>query len=70
MSKNQFTGTATQRNRKFCQFYKDQYCILAQLMIVKNKCSIFHKIVTLISCMSLLLSQKPRYPEMVCWLHI
>ena len=28
MSKNQFTGTATQpqRNRKFCQFNKDQYC--------------------------------------------
>ena len=29
MSKNQFTGTATQpqRNRKFCQFNNDQYCI-------------------------------------------
>ena len=29
MSKNQFTGTATQPqwNRKFCQFNKDQYCI-------------------------------------------
>ena len=29
MSKNQLTGTATQpqRNRKFCQFNKDQYCI-------------------------------------------
>ena len=28
MSKIQFTGTATQpqRNRKFCQFNKDQYC--------------------------------------------
>jgi len=28
MSKNQFTGTATQpqRNRKFCQFNNDQYC--------------------------------------------
>ena len=28
MSKNQFTGTATQpqRNRKCCQFNKDQYC--------------------------------------------
>ena len=28
MSKNQFTGTATQpqRNRKICQFNKDQYC--------------------------------------------
>jgi len=28
MSKNQFTGTAMQpqRNRKFCQFNKDQYC--------------------------------------------
>ena len=28
MSKNQFTGTATQpqRNRKFCQFNRDQYC--------------------------------------------
>ena len=28
MSKNQFTRTATQpqRNRKFCQFNKDQYC--------------------------------------------
>ena len=27
MSKNKFTGTATQlqRNRKFCQFNKDQY---------------------------------------------
>ena len=30
MSKNQFTGTATQpqRNRKFCQFNKNQYCTL------------------------------------------
>ena len=30
MSKNHFIGTATQpqRNRKFCQFNKDQYCIL------------------------------------------
>ena len=29
MSKNHFTGTATQPqcNRKFCQFNKDQYCI-------------------------------------------
>ena len=29
MSKNQFTGTATQpqRNRKFCQFKNDQYCM-------------------------------------------
>ena len=29
MSKNQFTGTETQphRNRKLCQFNKDQYCI-------------------------------------------
>ena len=29
MSKNQFTGTATQpqRNRKICQFDNDQYCI-------------------------------------------
>ena len=28
MSKSQFTGTVThpQCNRKFCQFYKDQYC--------------------------------------------
>ena len=28
MSKNQFTGTATQlqRNRKLCQFNNDQYC--------------------------------------------
>ena len=28
MSKNQFTGTATQlqRNRNFCQFNNDQYC--------------------------------------------
>ena len=28
MSKNQFTGTAPQpqRNRKLCQFNKDQYC--------------------------------------------
>ena len=28
MSKNQFTGTATppQRNRKLCQFNKDEYC--------------------------------------------
>ena len=28
MSKNQFTGTATQPqcNRKFCQFNNDQYC--------------------------------------------
>ena len=28
MSKNRFTGTATQprRNRKLCQFNKDQYC--------------------------------------------
>ena len=30
MSKNQFTGTATQPqcNRKFCQFNNDQYCTL------------------------------------------
>ena len=30
MSKNQFTGTATQpqRNRKFCQFNNDQYCTM------------------------------------------
>ena len=30
MSKNQVTGTATQpqRNRKCCQFNKDQYCII------------------------------------------
>ena len=36
MSKNQFTGTATQlqRNRKFCQFNKDQYCIRIQLLKV------------------------------------
>ena len=29
MSKNQFTGAAMQpqRNRKFCQFNKDQYCM-------------------------------------------
>ena len=29
-AKNQFTGTATQpqRNRKFCQFNKDQYCMV------------------------------------------
>ena len=33
MSINQFTGTATQpqRNRKFCQFNKDQYCIQARV---------------------------------------
>ena len=32
MSKNQFTGTATQpqRNRKLCQFNKDQYCMRAE----------------------------------------
>ena len=30
MSKNQNTGTATQpqRNRKLCQFNKDQYCMI------------------------------------------
>ena len=35
MSKNQFTGTATQPqyNRKFCQFNKDQYCMI----LTKNK---------------------------------
>ena len=33
MSKNQFTGTATQpqRNRKFCQFNKDPYCSIPKL---------------------------------------
>ena len=33
MSKNQFTGTATQlqRNRKLCQFNKDQYCTTPRL---------------------------------------
>ena len=37
MSKNQFTGTETQlqRNRKFCQFNKDQYCIVFGLMYDK-----------------------------------
>ena len=28
MSKNQFTGTATQLQCKFCEFNKDQYCNL------------------------------------------
>ena len=34
MSKNKFTGTATQpqRNRKLCQFNKDQYCTLYLFM--------------------------------------
>ena len=34
MSKNKFTGTATQPqcNRKFCQFNKDQYCMLKILL--------------------------------------
>ena len=35
MSKNQFTGTATQTqcNRKFCQFNKDQYCIYSTIRV-------------------------------------
>ena len=35
MSKNKFTGTATQPqcNRKFCQFNKDQYCNWAQTFV-------------------------------------
>ena len=42
MSKNQFTGTATQQqcNRKFCQFNNDQYCtsvrILEVLLVLYN----------------------------------
>ena len=34
--KNQFTGTATQpqRNRKFCQFNNDQYCITIDIDVV------------------------------------
>ena len=34
MSKNQFTGAATQpqRNRKFCQFNNDQYCMTVVLL--------------------------------------
>ena len=34
--KNQFTGTATQpqRNRKLCQFDKDQYC--NTLLVIDN----------------------------------
>ena len=42
MSKNQFTGSATQPqcNRKFCQFNKDQYCMCAidkfQLALISN----------------------------------
>ena len=33
LSKNQFTGTATQpqRNHKFCQFNKDQYCNISYI---------------------------------------
>ena len=42
MSKNQFTGTATQpqRNRKLCQFNKDQYCRegIAQDRLSKEQC--------------------------------
>ena len=41
--KDQFTGTATQpqRNRKFCQFKKDQYCMLINvchivLVVISN----------------------------------
>ena len=35
MSKNQLTGTTTQpqRNRKFCQFNKDQYCSIFLLEV-------------------------------------
>ena len=37
MSKNQFTGTATQpqRNRKLCQFNKDQYFISGSKLFAK-----------------------------------
>ena len=40
MSKNQFTGTATQpqRNRKFCQFNKDQYCINDEVFTLLSHC--------------------------------
>ena len=47
MSKNQFTGTAAQprRNRKFCQFNKDQYCrivhIINLIRLVYNELSLF-----------------------------
>ena len=39
MSNNQFTGTATQpqRNRKLCQFNKDQYCIYRKRERYRNK---------------------------------
>ena len=38
MSKNQFTGTATQPqgNRKLCQFNKDQYCT-TDIKLKKNQ---------------------------------
>ena len=46
MSKNQFTGTATQpqRNRKFCQFNKDQYCmqiykLISRVYKILNLCN-------------------------------
>ena len=37
MSKNQFTGTATQPqcNRKFCQFNNDQYCYIARFILLR-----------------------------------
>ena len=40
MSKNQFAGTATkpQRNRTFCQFNKDQYCNLIDLLMYPFFC--------------------------------
>ena len=39
MSKNQFTGTATQPNcnRKFCQFNNDQYCICRFILAVVRR---------------------------------
>ena len=39
MSKNQFTGTETQpqRNRKLCQFDKDQYCMFVVSSIYSAK---------------------------------
>ena len=42
MSKNQFTGTATQpqRNRKLCQFNKDQYCILLSVTLALHANSV------------------------------
>ena len=62
MSKNQLTGTATQPqcNCKYCQFNKDQYCILERAYVVLleyHSCQILCSKCLLIHCTVMVLSK-------------